>query len=89
MGIDWKLQGRCVGVQPPDADLFFSEDYRDQKRAKKEYCAWCPVTKECLEYAFATDTWIGVWGGMTEKERERLDRQRRRRGLCATRSGTN
>lgn len=86
---DWKEQGRCVGITSDEADLFFSEEYHDQKRAKQEYCAWCPVTQDCLNYALNTDTWVGVWGGTTPKERERIERQRRRRGLCATRSGTN
>lgn len=77
----WKLFARCQGLQPPEADWFFSDDYLDKQRAKREYCAWCDVRKACLNYAIDTDTWIGVWGGMTADERSRYEMQRKRRGL--------
>lgn len=39
----------------------------------------CPVKKDCLEHALANRE-EGVWGGMTEDERNQLRRSRAARG---------
>jgi WhiB family redox-sensing transcriptional regulator len=36
------------------------------------------VRETCLEYALTRREKLGVWGGLTERERRRLIRQRRR-----------
>jgi WhiB family redox-sensing transcriptional regulator len=36
------------------------------------------VRTDCLEFALAAREWEGIWGGLTEVERRRLHRQRRR-----------
>ena len=49
-------------------------------RQAKEFCRVCPVRKECLAYALATNEQYGIWGGLTLVERRRLqDRGRDRR----------
>lgn len=45
--------------------------------AAKQLCAECDVKAECLEYAFKNDEKFGIWGGLTERERKRLKRERR------------
>jgi WhiB family redox-sensing transcriptional regulator len=42
----------------------------------KSICKGCPVKRECLEYALVNRERDGVWGGLGERERRRLIRQR-------------
>lgn len=39
----------------------------------KAVCRDCPVMGECLDYALEHEAY-GIWGGMTEQERERFRR---------------
>lgn len=55
-------------------DALFPEG-KDQKRAKA-ICMGCPVRAECLAEALDNRIEWGVWGGMTERERRQLLRQR-------------
>jgi WhiB family redox-sensing transcriptional regulator len=55
-------------------DALFPEA-SDQKRAKL-VCSGCPVRFECLAEALDNRIEWGVWGGMTERERRLLLRQR-------------
>jgi WhiB family redox-sensing transcriptional regulator len=50
-------------------------DAADQKRARL-LCTGCPVRLECLSEALDNRIEWGVWGGMTERERRLLLRQR-------------
>lgn len=67
---DWTLRAKCRGRQD---DLF--PEGADQKRARA-VCAGCPVRLECLCEALDNRIEWGVWGGMTERERRQLLRQR-------------
>ncbi len=69
---DWQERSNCLGVDP---DLFFPERGASTKEAKA-VCAGCEVKLECLEYALAHGEKFGIWGGMSERERRRLRRQR-------------
>ncbi|MGH2602021.1 MAG: WhiB family transcriptional regulator, partial [Dehalococcoidia bacterium] len=42
----------------------------------KEVCRGCVVRDQCLEYALSHSEKFGIWGGMSERERRRLRRQR-------------
>jgi WhiB family redox-sensing transcriptional regulator len=70
----WRQYARCLGSDP---DVFHphTDDPADEAKA---ICAICPVREPCLEYAITAREKQGVWGGLTEKERRRLIRQRRR-----------
>ena len=61
-----------LGVDP---DLFFPERGASTKEAK-EVCRGCIVKEDCLEYALSHGEKFGIWGGMSERERRRLRRQR-------------
>lgn len=75
MGLkSWRDKGLCRGADP---EIFFPLDSDDAAEAK-EICARCPVREACSEYAIANHERIGVWGGLTERERRRLVRQRRK-----------
>jgi len=67
---DWTLQAKCRGLQ----DELFPEG-ADQKRARS-VCFTCPVRNECLAEALDNRIEWGVWGGLTERERRQLLRQR-------------
>ena len=64
------MRAKCRGME----DALFPEA-SDQKRAKL-VCTGCPVRFECLAEALDNRIEWGVWGGMTERERRLLLRQR-------------
>jgi WhiB family transcriptional regulator, redox-sensing transcriptional regulator len=47
-------------------------------RDAKAVCTVCPVKNECLEFAMRFKVAHGVWGGLSERERRTLRRERRR-----------
>lgn len=67
---DWTLDARCRGLE----DALFPEG-KDQKRARA-VCMGCPVRPHCLAEALDNKIQWGVWGGVTERERRQLLRQR-------------
>lgn len=70
--LTWQQQGACNGVDP---DLFFPERGEPTEPAKA-VCADCHVRTECLDYALDNREMHGIWGGMSERERRRIRRQR-------------
>ncbi len=56
-------------------------DPKEPAEAAKAVCAGCPVRDECLDYALASRQRFGVWGGMSEQERRRLDSTPNRRRM--------
>lgn len=71
----WRSIAEC---QFADPDLFFpistSGRALQQVAEAKEVCARCQVKRECLRFALLTGQRHGVWGGMSEEERYRLER---------------
>ena len=67
-----KDEANCLGVDP---DLFFPERGASTREAK-EVCRGCVVRMDCLEYALDNGEKFGIWGGLSERERRRLRRQR-------------
>jgi len=67
---DWTLLAACRGM----GDALFPE-VKDQAQTKK-VCLGCPVCIDCLAEALDNHIEWGVWGGMTERERRQLLRQR-------------
>jgi WhiB family redox-sensing transcriptional regulator len=68
----WQDEANCLGVDP---DLFFPERGASTREAK-EVCRGCVVREDCLEFALANGEKFGIWGGMSERERRRIRRQR-------------
>jgi WhiB family redox-sensing transcriptional regulator len=68
----WQERSNCLGVDP---DLFFPERGASTREAKA-VCKGCEVRVECLEYALAHGEKFGIWGGLSERERRRVRRQR-------------
>ena len=78
-GGNWRLLGACAGSE---LDVFYAEEtddgYAEATRAAKSICARCVVREACLDSALRDRERIGVWGGMTARERARLLRRLRR-----------
>lgn len=68
----WQTLSNCLGVDP---DLFFPERGASTREAK-EVCRGCVVREDCLEFALSNGEKFGIWGGMSERERRRVRRQR-------------
>ena len=68
----WQDLAHCRGANP---DLFFPERGASTRKAKG-ICRECPVRVECLEFAVVTSEKFGIWGGMSERERRKIRRQR-------------
>jgi WhiB family redox-sensing transcriptional regulator len=70
---DWQLHGLCRGK---DSSLFFHPEGErgaarsSRESAAKEICMNCPVQISCADHALKVREPYGVWGGMTEEERE-------------------
>lgn len=67
--------GQKLTLKPckKDPDLFFSDDPKDEQRAKA-LCKSCVLQKACLTVAIIRDEPYGIWGGMNGKERSRFRR---------------
>lgn len=70
---EWQMLGACRGV---DSELFFHpEGERGPSRSNREasakaLCAQCPVIAACRDAALSAREPYGVWGGLSEHERE-------------------
>jgi WhiB family redox-sensing transcriptional regulator len=77
---DWQMQAACRGEDPR---LFFhpegerGEARETRQAAAKLVCGACPVVAECRSHALAVREPYGVWGGLSEDEREAIYRRRR------------
>jgi WhiB family redox-sensing transcriptional regulator len=76
---DWQLLAACRGQ---DSSLFFHPEgergaaRRDRELHAKTICAGCPVRQECATHALAVREPYGVWGGLSEEEREQAYERR-------------
>ena len=72
---------RLAACRHTDPAPFFPSDRdRSPRRAAREaaakaICGRCPVRRECAAHALAAGEPHGVWGGMSEADRERHPRR--------------
>lgn len=84
--IEWK-KARCKGADPA---FFFAQEHDEdelltqaaityaEERAKA-ICAFCPIRIECLNWAILQGSHlVGIWGGLTAKERRSINRPRKK-----------
>jgi WhiB family redox-sensing transcriptional regulator len=74
----WQELGRCRTVDPllffhPQNERGSSRTRRDQ--SAKRVCASCTVRLECADYAIRAREPYGVWGGLSEDDRETIYRR--------------
>src|SRR5207245_806423 len=72
----WWSAAACRNADP---ELFFpisatAVSGGDIRRAK-QICASCPVSSPCLSYALMHRQEQGIWGGLTDEERQSLRRK--------------
>jgi hypothetical protein len=69
---------RAPGVAELIADgrVDFFPERGQSTRPAKVVCTDCPVRPECLQWSLDIGTHHGVFGGLSERERRRLRRQR-------------
>lgn len=70
----WQEYAACAETDP---EAFFVEK-GGSTRPAKQVCAGCFAQQQCLEYAMEHEIRFGVWGGLSDRERQRLKRQRAR-----------
>lgn len=76
MSHDWRPYARCLGADP---EIFYPPPEADEAAEEaKAICRVCAVREACLEHAITAREKQGVWGGLNERERRRLVRQRRK-----------
>src|SRR5450759_5631183 len=66
----WQDRALCAQTDP---EAFFPEKGGSTREAKR-ICVGCHVRAECLEYALVNDERFGIWGGLSERARQRLRR---------------
>ncbi len=72
---EWQALGACRDV---DTEAFFHPDGErgpsrsGREAAAKAVCAACPVIAECRAHALAAREPYGVWGGLSESDREQI-----------------
>lgn len=71
---EWMASGNCRTVDP---STMFGEDAHEVKLAQ-EVCEGCVVRITCLDYALTTRQDHGVWGGISERGRRKILRERNR-----------
>jgi WhiB family redox-sensing transcriptional regulator len=76
---DWRSDAACRSADP---ELFFPisafGQALEQVAEAKAICARCPVRRQCLAFALRTRQAHGIWGGLTEEERDFIRRPRSR-----------
>jgi WhiB family redox-sensing transcriptional regulator len=78
---EWQLQGACRGMD--SAFFFHPEGERGPAKVTREarakaVCRSCPVLEQCRRHALSVQEPYGVWGGLSESERDDLLRDRDR-----------
>lgn len=68
----WQDLANCRGANP---DLFFPERGASTRTAKS-ICRECSVQAECLEFAIVSSEKFGIWGGLSERDRRKIRRER-------------
>lgn len=68
--LSWQESALCAQTGP---EFFFPAPGSSTREAKR-LCGACEGREACLAYALEHDERFGVWGGLSEKERQRLRR---------------
>jgi WhiB family transcriptional regulator, redox-sensing transcriptional regulator len=67
----WVDFARCRGMEP---ERFFGRNLTEAREAIRT-CERCHVRQQCLEYSITEGIEIGVWGGLTERQRRAYARR--------------
>ena len=67
---DFRSRAVCAQVDP---EIFFPEKGGSSREAK-QICAACEFRAPCLDYAVTHQERFGIWGGLSERERRKLEK---------------
>ena len=70
MTYNWMSQALCKG----NREIQFFSEVIDEIKIAKSLCKICPVAPDCLEYAVKNGEILGVWGGLSQRERRKYHR---------------
>jgi WhiB family redox-sensing transcriptional regulator len=56
----------------------------EREQGAKAICRSCPVIRECLAHSLAVQETYGIWGGLSETERQAVLDHPERRGRSAS-----
>jgi len=74
IGQEWRDKAACRGLDP---EIFFPERGDSLTLASaRAVCRDCDVQVECLEYALDYGERMGVWGGTSERDRQKIRKRR-------------
>lgn len=59
---EWRADAACATAPDPDRFVGQRTASSQVQALAAQYCAACPVTRACLDYARATRS-QGIWGG--------------------------
>ena len=77
--VEWQLRGVCRSGKY-DPDLWSpTENHEENAEKAKDICLDCPVMVQCAQWALDVHEKFGVWGGMSEGDREMIWNGRRKR----------
>ncbi|MCK0439925.1 WhiB family transcriptional regulator [Gordonia alkaliphila] len=83
---DWQREGGCRGL---DSSVFFHPEGErgharlQRERQAKKICGACPVIEQCRSHALSVDEIYGIWGGLSEHERNLIRRREPARYLAS------
>ncbi|RSD09179.1 WhiB family transcriptional regulator [Amycolatopsis eburnea] len=72
---DWQLDGSCRNAS---SAIFFHPEWergsarRQREATAKAICEHCPVLETCRNHALEAQEPYGVWGGLSESDREEI-----------------
>ena len=70
---NWQMSAQCRNV---DSSTFFHPDGERgraralRERRAKDICSRCPVISQCRSHALSVGEPYGIWGGLSESERD-------------------
>lgn len=69
---DWREKALCIVM---DSELFDDGRPAAEQKLGKAACRSCVVNNECLVYALEADEKYMIYGGLTSKQREAMQRR--------------
>lgn len=79
----WVQLAACRGA---DTEQFFPQRGGDVRQVR-EICARCVVRAECADWALTLPENVGIWGGLSERQRRLIRRRMAAAGLPTRRCG--
>lgn len=74
MDMNWRDDAACIGQS---LELFFDDNPKTMRRTSleaKQFCDSCRVRNDCLNYAIDNNIFVGIYGGLSNKQRRSIKR---------------